>query len=80
MENMELKPVSVFKYFAEVCNVPRPSKKEEKIIATSFSSLTFKVCSKAMIPGTLCAPSMSIFAMFCGLSTPISMQVICSMR
>ena len=33
MENMELKPVSVFKYFAEVCNVPRPSKKEEKIIA-----------------------------------------------
>ena len=33
MENIELNPVSVFQYFAEVCNVPRPSKKEEKIIA-----------------------------------------------
>ena len=33
MENVELNPVSVFHYFAEVCKVPRPSKKEEKIIA-----------------------------------------------
>ena len=33
MENIELKPASVFHYFAEVCKVPRPSKKEEKIRA-----------------------------------------------
>lgn len=33
MENIELKPASVFHYFNEVCQVPRPSKKEEKIIA-----------------------------------------------
>ena len=33
MEKIELKPLSVFHYFAEVCKVPRPSKKEEKIIA-----------------------------------------------
>lgn len=33
MVNYELKPASVFHYFAEVCKVPRPSKKEEKIIA-----------------------------------------------
>ena len=30
---MDLKPASVFHYFAEVCKVPRPSKKEEKIRA-----------------------------------------------
>lgn len=29
----ELKPASVFHYFEEICKVPRPSKKEEKIIA-----------------------------------------------
>lgn len=29
----DLKPESVFHYFEEICNVPRPSKKEEKIIA-----------------------------------------------
>lgn len=33
MEKQELKPAGVFKYFAEICRVPRPSKKEEKIIA-----------------------------------------------
>ena len=33
MENINLNPASVFHYFAEVCKVPRPSKKEEKIIA-----------------------------------------------
>ena len=33
MEKQELKPAGVFKYFAEICQVPRPSKKEEKIIA-----------------------------------------------
>ena len=33
MEKIELKPASVFHYFAEICKVPRPSKKEEKIIA-----------------------------------------------
>lgn len=29
----DLKPAGVFKYFEEICQVPRPSKKEEKIIA-----------------------------------------------
>ena len=33
MEKIELKPASVFHYFEEICKVPRPSKKEEKIIA-----------------------------------------------
>ena len=33
MEKIELKPASVFHYFAEICKVPPPSKKEEKIIA-----------------------------------------------
>lgn len=33
MEKQQLKPAGVFKYFAEICQVPRPSKKEEKIIA-----------------------------------------------
>lgn len=33
MEKIALKPASVFHYFEEVCNVPRPSKREEKIIA-----------------------------------------------
>lgn len=33
MEKNELKPTGVFKYFEEICQVPRPSKKEEKIIA-----------------------------------------------
>ena len=33
MEKIELKPASVFHYFAEICKVPHPSKKEEKIIA-----------------------------------------------
>ena len=33
MEKIELKPASVFHYFAEICKVPRPSKKEEKILA-----------------------------------------------
>ena len=33
MEKKDLKPASVFHYFEEVCQVPRPSKKEEKIIA-----------------------------------------------
>lgn len=32
MKEQELKPIGVFKYFAEICQVPRPSKKEEKII------------------------------------------------
>ena len=33
MEKIELKPASVCHFFAEICKVPRPSKKEEKIIA-----------------------------------------------
>ena len=33
MEIKDLKPASVFHYFSEVCKVPRPSKKEEQIIA-----------------------------------------------
>ena len=33
MEKKDLKPAGVFKYFEEICQVPRPSKKEEKIIA-----------------------------------------------
>ena len=33
MEMKDLKPTEVFSYFDEICQVPRPSKKEEKIIA-----------------------------------------------
>lgn len=33
MEKKDLKPASVFGYFEEICQVPRPSKREEKIIA-----------------------------------------------
>lgn len=33
MEKKDLKPAGVFRYFEEICQVPRPSKKEEKIIA-----------------------------------------------
>jgi dipeptidase D len=33
MELSQLKPESVFYYFSEICKVPRPSKKEEKIIS-----------------------------------------------
>lgn len=33
MNIQDLKPESVFTYFAEICKIPRPSKKEEKIIA-----------------------------------------------
>lgn len=33
MEKNELKPTCVFHYFEEICQVPRPSKKEEKIRA-----------------------------------------------
>lgn len=33
MEKRDLKPAGVFKYFEEICQVPRPSKKEEKITA-----------------------------------------------
>lgn len=33
MEQKNLKPAGVFHYFEEICQVPRPSKKEEKIIA-----------------------------------------------
>ncbi|WP_321479511.1 aminoacyl-histidine dipeptidase [uncultured Bacteroides sp.] len=33
MELSDLKPSAVFYYFNEICKVPRPSKKEEKIIA-----------------------------------------------
>lgn len=33
MEKQQLKPAGVFKYFEEICQVPRPSKKEEKMIA-----------------------------------------------
>lgn len=32
METIELKPASVFHYFNEICQIPRPSKKEEKIV------------------------------------------------
>ena len=33
MEKKDLKPAGVFRYFEEICQVPRPSKKEEKMIA-----------------------------------------------
>ena len=33
MNEKNLKPASVFYYFEEICQVPRPSKREEKIIA-----------------------------------------------
>lgn len=33
MNEKNLKPASVFYYFEEICKVPRPSKREEKIIA-----------------------------------------------
>ena len=33
MEKKDLKPAGVFKYFEEICQVPLPSKKEEKMIA-----------------------------------------------
>jgi dipeptidase D len=33
MKAEELKPASIFQHFAEICRVPRPSKREEKIIA-----------------------------------------------
>ena len=33
MEKKDLQPASVFHYFEEICQVPRPSKKEEKIRA-----------------------------------------------
>ena len=33
MEQIKLDPESVFRYFAEINKVPRPSKKEEKMIA-----------------------------------------------
>lgn len=33
MEKNDLKPAGVFRYFEEICRVPRPSKKEGKIIA-----------------------------------------------
>ena len=33
MEKKDLKPAGVFRYFEEICQVPRPSKKEEKIVA-----------------------------------------------
>lgn len=33
MEKKDLKPACVFHFFEEICQVPRPSKKEEKIIA-----------------------------------------------
>ena len=33
MEMKDLKPTEVFSYFDEICQVPRPSKKEERMIA-----------------------------------------------
>lgn len=33
MEKKDLKPVALFQFFEEICQVPRPSKREEKIIA-----------------------------------------------
>lgn len=33
MKKHELQPKGIFQYFEEICQVPRPSKKEEKIIA-----------------------------------------------
>ena len=32
MEKIALKPASVFNYIDEICQVPRPSKKEEKML------------------------------------------------
>lgn len=63
MEKNELKPECVFRYFEEVCQVPRPSKKEEKIRAylVNFAEqhgLSYKVdeagniiITKAATPG-----------------------------
>ncbi len=63
MEELKLTPKEVFDYFAEVCKVPRPSKKEEKMIAylkdfASRHGLPFKtddagnvIISKAATPG-----------------------------
>ena len=36
MEKKNLKPAGVFHYFEEICQVPRPSKHEEKIIGRSW--------------------------------------------
>lgn len=33
MEKKDLKPIGVFKYFEEICQIPRPSKREEKMTA-----------------------------------------------
>ena len=33
MEKKDLKPAGVFRYFEEICQVPRPSKHEEKMVA-----------------------------------------------
>ncbi len=33
MEKKDLKPAGIFHYFEEICQVPRPSKREEKIVA-----------------------------------------------
>lgn len=33
MKKEDLKPESVFRFFEEICQIPRPSKKEEKIVA-----------------------------------------------
>ena len=38
MEKNELKPAGVFHYFDEICQVPRPSKKEEKMICLLYTS------------------------------------------
>lgn len=33
MEKKDLKPAGIFKYFEEICHIPRPSKREEKMTA-----------------------------------------------
>ena len=50
MEKNELKPAGVFHYFDEICQVPRPSKKEEKMIAYLKHWLTKPATSSSKSP------------------------------
>ena len=43
MEKSELKPAGVFHFFNEICQVPRPSKKEEKMILDHVFLVTLDV-------------------------------------
>ena len=50
MEKKDLKQAIVFSYFEEVCQVPRPSKKEEKIRAYLISLRSIIWLVKQMRP------------------------------